>query len=269
MTLFSATGKTTIFKSVGRCIYCGSTVTPLTKEHVIPRCLQGNVTLPGASCRKCAQMTSEFERRFARDTHGPFRDYEGMIGRKKGEGARNHLVRKVGHDGSVTTDSVEVRDHPALLLMPQFHSPIPPAVLNIFERGSIPGPTLWGDVLNRDAVLDSPTGTRVGGVLYDHMNTLRVFAKIAHSFAVGDAGVHGFRPLLLDLIAGRCRDPNQFFGGLPSLAAVPTATLHDMRCELLEVNKTDDFLVVNLRLFAQDGAPGYPILVGALPRTLG
>lgn len=269
MTLLSANGKATIFKSVGRCIYCGSTASPLTKEHVIPRCLQGNVTLPGASCRKCAQMTSEFERRFARDTHGPFRDYEGMIGRKKGEVARKHLVRKIGLNGMVTTDSVEARDHPALLLMPQFHSPIPPAVLNILERGLIPEPTLWGDVLNRDAVLKSQTGTRVGGVLYDHMNTLRVLAKIAHSFAVGDAGVYGFRPLLLDLIAGRCSDPNQFFGSLPSLAAVPTATLHDVRCERLEVNKTDNFLIVNLRLFAQYGAPGYRILVGALPRTLG
>lgn len=48
-------------RSIGECIYCGSTQLPLTKEHIIPKGLNGNYTLLNASCSKCAAITSKFE----------------------------------------------------------------------------------------------------------------------------------------------------------------------------------------------------------------
>src|SRR3712207_705268 len=48
--------------SVGCCIYCGAT-NELTDEHVIPLALAGNIIVPDASCRACAAITSDFERR--------------------------------------------------------------------------------------------------------------------------------------------------------------------------------------------------------------
>ena len=48
---------------VGRCIYCDATARTgrLTKEHVIPKLLAGNLTLRKASCDACAAITRAFE----------------------------------------------------------------------------------------------------------------------------------------------------------------------------------------------------------------
>jgi hypothetical protein len=48
-------------RDIGCCIYCGSKGPGLTKEHVIPAGLNGNVTLLKASCLGCADITKRFE----------------------------------------------------------------------------------------------------------------------------------------------------------------------------------------------------------------
>ncbi len=50
---------------VGRCIYCGTSA-KLSDEHVIPRGLGGNLVLARASCPRCAEITSRFERNILR-----------------------------------------------------------------------------------------------------------------------------------------------------------------------------------------------------------
>src|SRR5687768_15705481 len=50
-----------IVHALGRCIYCGTTDAPLSKEHVIPKGLGGTLVLPKASCAGCAKITSAVE----------------------------------------------------------------------------------------------------------------------------------------------------------------------------------------------------------------
>jgi hypothetical protein len=56
--------------NVGVCIYCGDTKGPLTREHVIPRGLGGNVppqdlsdalVLQKATCERCRRITAKIE----------------------------------------------------------------------------------------------------------------------------------------------------------------------------------------------------------------
>lgn len=51
---------------VGRCIYCGASA-KLSDEHVIPRGLGGDLVLARASCPRCAEITSRFERDILRN----------------------------------------------------------------------------------------------------------------------------------------------------------------------------------------------------------
>jgi hypothetical protein len=48
---------------IGECIYCGTTSSPLTTEHVVPYGLGGDaVVLRKACCEKCRVITSKCER---------------------------------------------------------------------------------------------------------------------------------------------------------------------------------------------------------------
>ncbi len=55
----------TAYEEIGRCIYCPEQ-TELTDEHVAPYGIGGQVVLKKASCKACAQMTGEVERRVLR-----------------------------------------------------------------------------------------------------------------------------------------------------------------------------------------------------------
>lgn len=50
------------------CIYCSSTSDALTREHVVPYSLGGNFVIQNASCRTCADVTSNLERSISRTT---------------------------------------------------------------------------------------------------------------------------------------------------------------------------------------------------------
>lgn len=53
---------------VGKCIYCGDT-NELSKEHIVPKGLFGEHTLSEASCKKCRNITSSFEKYVLRNMY--------------------------------------------------------------------------------------------------------------------------------------------------------------------------------------------------------
>lgn len=53
------------YEALGECMYCRSK-DELTDEHIIPYGLWGKMVLPKSSCKACAAITSEFERRVLR-----------------------------------------------------------------------------------------------------------------------------------------------------------------------------------------------------------
>lgn len=76
--LRTSLGETRESRKIGKCIYCGRTDGPLSREHIIPKGLNGEWTLIEASCEYCREITSRFERDFLKKAFGPARIALGM-----------------------------------------------------------------------------------------------------------------------------------------------------------------------------------------------
>jgi hypothetical protein len=92
-------------------------------------------------------------------------------------------------------------------------------------------------------------------------------AKMAHGFAVDQLGQDGFTPLLRGIICAPVNSPNYEFVGGKSHDALPSPNLHELELEIVRANALD-YLVANIRLFANLGAPAYAVVVG-YPKAMG
>ena len=62
------------YPPAGRCIYCGTSHPPLTREHIIPFSFGGNLIFPEASCKPCARIINrDIETPIAHHEWGAFR----------------------------------------------------------------------------------------------------------------------------------------------------------------------------------------------------
>ena len=90
----------------------------------------------------------------------------------------------------------------------------------------------------------------------------RMLAKISHSYAVGQLGLHAFRPLLPPLILGESTAAPWLVGGGASAPAPDTEPLlHDVwlqKCLTAGV----EYVLARIRLFAFVGMPRYHVVVG-------
>jgi hypothetical protein len=93
---------------------------------------------------------------------------------------------------------------------------------------------------------------------------------VAHGFAVSELGIDGFTPLLPDLILKDFAGDNTFrwfhlIGGNPSYFA-PSEAQHVLGWGFFQ-KEADEYLIVWLRLLANEGAPVYCAVAGTLTPT--
>ena len=88
----------------------------------------------------------------------------------------------------------------------------------------------------------------------------RLLAKIAHCYAVAEYGLNNFEPLLPDLILGK-PSPLGHLVGDGFLEEPPEDFLHQIKLITMRVFEAY-FLVAEIRLFANLGAPRYRVAVG-------
>jgi hypothetical protein len=194
------------YDPVNQCIYCGAQGVPLSKEHLIPYSLNGKHVLPKASCAAHAEITSSLELDFSRTAYGIYRAENGISSRKKKRLAES-LSKTVELEGE-RFDGTKV-----MVEVPIGKAPPVPVVIRLNAPGILTGaaPDAEGECRMdlpptpdpRLRALRESLGLKS---LYSSVatvpftNILRVLAKIAHSYAVAELGVNGFRPVLLDLI---------------------------------------------------------------------
>lgn len=67
--------KPKVFKTIGRCIYCARSgrAERLTREHVVPKGLNGTIIFSGASCESCRVVTARFEEEILRSDYKIYR----------------------------------------------------------------------------------------------------------------------------------------------------------------------------------------------------
>lgn len=113
------------FRPVNRCIYCGSDGRPegLTREHIFPFSFGGTLVLPKSSCKRCAKITSDFERECARAMFGKLRILFNLPTQHKTH-RPDELPLKITVDGIEQTIVLSPSDYPAVPIMfPKFGHP--------------------------------------------------------------------------------------------------------------------------------------------------
>ena len=249
------------YAAVKECIYCGTSGSPLAREHIVPFALGGGWILPEASCSGCARITSAIERYCLREMLGTFRNAMGLPSRRRKDRPTS-LAAKIRHDsGREEVVSLLPTDFPASLTLAR----LPPArALRGMPDDDSPveGAEWWTWTRNTDAERIG-LGEEMALVLNNRCNPTKfsqMLAKIGHGFAVATLGVGGFQPLALDLALGRTAHINYLVGAmLPPDSNEPAKHLHQLN---LRIHDPSGMIVVNVRLFANLGAPTYHVLVG-------
>jgi HNH endonuclease len=249
------------YAPVGHCIYCGSADGPLTLEHIIPEALGGRLLLPASTCHACAKETSAVE---GRVTGGIFR----AARRELGFPQRNRKAKaKLGPETmTATVDGVpiklEPKDFPGLLLTFEFKD-LPGILQKRLPTEEFHGTLIWHPLpgfsqkMGRFAETLPPFDSVSLGNQGDGTDLARMLAKIAHAYALAEGET--FRPLLTDIILnkpplriGHC------VGGFPGKSK-GADDLHEIEISNFWRN---DYVVVEVQLFADRSLPTYVIVVG-------
>lgn len=185
---------TITFPAVGHCIYCNA-VGELTKEHIVPFGLNGNMTLPEASCGACQKITSDIERFILREQFGLWREKFGIKSRnRKKSRSKNRKPKEssINIIGSLPPENIPLRpeDFPAMLYLPHWGTSM---------LGWVPGmeqPPVADELIVRflasdaENLLELATGRsyQIGSLKFDKSIFARFLAKIAYSFAYAALG---------------------------------------------------------------------------------
>jgi len=249
-------------KYIGKCIYCGSTDN-LTREHVVPRGLGGPWLLLKASCKRCAKITSEFEREVLREFFLLVRtklDLPTYNPKNKPDS----FSFKVKVDGQEKDVEVPASDAPTLFMMPLFKEP-GHIRKNAQESGIlVSGVSLHG---KENEMREFQAKYNIESISYtERLRTsfARVLAKIAYGMTVLRYGLNMIEeayvlPYIIDNKGGigqwvGCEAPHKS----PSL--LPKEKFFH-RIENLEKNNEAG---VRIRLFASYQTPEYLVIVGRL-----
>jgi len=250
-------------RPVGYCIYCGANECDLSEEHVVAFALGGTVILPKASCSECAEITSKFERFWARTVLGPFRVRTEAPTRRPGQRPTVLPLGLMDSDGSLREVDVSPAEHPATLMLPVFAKP---RILTLHDEERRETFKMYFALPNAD-VLSLPqrhnaSAMKLGS--FEILSFCQLLAKFAHGAAFRDTldWTDTWEPLLPDLILGRTDEYDVLVGGTDSVDNDREEMGHWVLFESVYVGE-ELYLVAELRLFAnQKGTPIYRVVVG-------
>lgn len=267
-----AQGQHRTYSPVGRCIYCGTTEGKLTTEHIIAFALGGNVTLPKASCKSCADQTKRFEQICARYMFGPYRIKVGIQTRHPEDRPSELPLEIESRKGSREKIQVPGTEHPSGILLVKFR---PPGILS-GEAPPKPGEMTdykgWLHIPDPATIRTNfarPDLNEFIAANFDELAFARMLAKIACSFAVAEKRqftephhdlprfILGKTEVFHHLVGGSLGDMPQVPGVLHRLGFA-----HEYRGDTV-------YLVVTIQLFAFLGAPQYKVVMAELRKSDG
>lgn len=245
---------------VRKCIYCTKTAAEagmpkLIEEHIIALSLAGAFVLPEASCRSCAKATGADEGFCAGQMLKAAHTHFAWRSRKSKRPTTLRAGNLTGRTG--TWREVPVEEHPPCIVLPRLAQPgllagLPPEPGGIVLNGIdlYPAP----DFAGRLRAL-GPRGSVY--TLFRPDAFCRMLAKIAHAFTVAELGLGNFEPFLPDVVLGKNPDLGSFVGGFQG-DEPRTDDLHTLRFAGMA-----PLIVVEVRLYAKYGAPGYAVVTGS------
>jgi hypothetical protein len=255
------------YKPVGKCIYCGRNSLQLSDEHIIAEAIGGNVILPKASCHRCSKITTKLEGHCFRGTLGAFRVQTKSPSKRTKQRPSSYKLTVQDENGSFSQLDIPIESYPAFLMLPKFNSM--PKILSGEHIDPAITCDAWAHVTKPNPVIGTYK-TIVSGP-FNANRWLRMLAKIAHSYAIAELGLSAFKPLLPKLILGHKSATLELFGcigdTIPPAEDIGKGITHH-RIHLISAKKSDnsevEYLVADLRLFANYGSPQYHIVVGSM-----
>ena len=253
------------YPPANRCVYCGTTYGDLSREHIIPFGLGGNLIIPKASCEPCRKITHHFETTCLRVMFGNYRIAADSPSRNKHKRPDILTMPAISPDGQlVGKTEIPARDYPRLLYLPIFP---PPSIL--LGRG--PPETvqirLWTAIKTHDVkkipVYKTSDEQGISGSV-PIQAFCRMLSKIAHCFAfvkMRELNDNDFEPLLPAYIRNATGSPFYLIGCRDNSPPRTPGVLHSLECRLRRSGESE-VLYVNLRLFAGTGAPIYEVVTG-------
>jgi HNH endonuclease len=257
------------------CIYCNHLYldTDLSKEHVIPQALGGNLILSSASCKKCAIQTSKIERLILR---GHWLGIRKKLGLKSQHGSKQPQTISANLLRGNLKIAVEVNNKDCNfqlvfnLFRPELFSKFTNLGQKPFAKGI--GLLYLGNfegrfILNEEQIFMQATDRiEFKTEEFTTENFMSFLAKLAHSFAVKEKGKDCCKEYYLPtIILGDSTNCMVYIGSAAEnfmFANVKRIGLHN-----LEITSFDSYLVVYIQLFSIEGwdkQPVYEVIVGLL-----
>ncbi len=244
---------------------------PLSREHIIPFSLGGNLVLPLASCADHAKTTSEFERVVARDIYGVHRAHEGTASRRKGRHAAT-LTRKVEVSG------IDANGAPVSKFLESGGLPKRPIAIQFKPPGLLTGDDPDVEASYTMDLDDGAHGAKllaeidalrlelgwqelsVPSTVMNPRSFMRMLAKAAHAYASAELGVGAFSPSLLPLILENSGSGTYFVGGFDPQEAQESSPLKLRQHSLNGQN----WIVVEISLRFFRELPKYQVVAGTV-----
>lgn len=248
------------------CIYCARSDLPLSREHIIPYALGGNLVIPRASCPAHSAITSQIELEVSRMAYGYQRAVLGAPSRRKGRHTAT-LGRRV----AVTGKSVDGQDVTVQVPI----SEIPPyeIVLHLPTPGILRGgdPNALGAPRIETVIPESNPLRRLRQKLgLDELSTpvmsfpitgfMRMLAKIGHAYLMAELGPTRYESHVCPFILGEIAEAWYRVGGYEP-PAPQSATALSFRIVNSEVG---ELLVVDVSLRMFPRLPRYQVVCGKL-----
>jgi hypothetical protein len=235
----------------------------LSDEHIVPEGLGGTLILPEASCADCAKITGNIEGSILRTLLWAPRRQLGVRSKKRKRAANRGFPITTVVGGKDVVFELPIEDHPSILLLLGLKTP---RMLSFRAIGEPDVAGIWTHTFGSPTALYKRGAERIASPGFDTVRFCQMLAKIAHCFAVAELGAGGFIPVLPTFIlrhfqkAEQYPDCFKYVGGDP-IDYAPSADLHTLGYETISLG-SKKYLVVNVRLFGNLGAPVYRVVAG-------
>lgn len=251
----------TYFPTKGACIYCGSTGTNLSDEHIVPYALGGQHVIRAASCRSCADITKKFEQKIARDLWGDARIAFNAPSRRKKQ--RSNFILMQDAENPNLKIKVPAHEYPGALT---FYNMPPPGLLQGLPE-DVDISKLWTFIVvddddRRNEFIKNNTNKltiKFRNVPYEFGQLL---CKIAYGQLLTMLNLDDFDSICLPYIMGGKTNVSYLVGGgAENVEPIPEIG-YSLKVEGLISPILSLWLIVRIRLYANTHAPEYQVVGG-------
>lgn len=251
-----------VLRTIGECIYCGST-DELSEEHVVPYGLGAGWVLEKASCKKHRDITSKFELEILRKLWGPIRAAINIQSRR---GHKNKLypVTITQQDGRTVTVHID----PAKFGAPMHYLMLPYPRYLTDETGDrdfsfhgrvthvLPDPEKFKDELRKAF---NPRKVEIT-TNFRPVAFAQMLAKIGYGFAVGKYGLEGIKTRYLINAIDTGVDIGRWVGCLDHGSTSEGKEHIEIEGGFINTPRRD--IAIQVRLFGNLRSPTYIVIVG-------